>query len=104
MKMKSTASRPFKYAGLMVQPHAEFSVKSARDAKLLAIMRRAEIVHDLPAAPVVASKPAAKRAYKRRDMAAEQPPKEAEYFTDGRVNFTTGDNAADVQVEVGEDE
>jgi hypothetical protein len=70
MKMKSTASRPFKYAGLLVQPSAEFSVKSARDAKLLAIMRRAVVVAEVPQPVVVIDKPA-KRAYKRRDMVAE---------------------------------
>lgn len=68
MKMKSTASRPFKYGGTLVQPQAEFSVKSARDVKVLSLMRRAEIVPD--PAPVDAKAPA-KRTYKRRDMTAE---------------------------------
>jgi hypothetical protein len=63
MKMKSTSRRPFKYAGAMVQPNAEFSAKSARDVKLLTLMRRAVVAPEPP--------PEAKQTYKRRDMVAE---------------------------------
>lgn len=71
MKMKSIARLPFKYAGTLVQPQSEFSVKSARDAKLLTAMHRAALVVE----PVAATaKPVpAKRTYKRRDMQAEAP-------------------------------
>lgn len=73
MQMKSIARRPFKYAGMLVAPQAEFSVKSERDAKVLAATRRAALV----VAPVqqvlvpAPAAPASKRAYKRRDMVAE---------------------------------
>lgn len=75
MKMKSIAARPFKYAGKMVQPQAEFSVTSPRDAKIMALLKRATAVQE-EKPPVVERQVAAllvptKRAYKRRDMVAE---------------------------------
>jgi hypothetical protein len=86
MKMRSIARGPFKYAGVLVEPHAEFSVKSARDAKMLAAVKRAIVVRltegdalaDTQGAPRPdnPSKEATelqkkKRTYKRRDMVAE---------------------------------
>jgi hypothetical protein len=69
MKMKSTARLPFKYAGVLVEPQQEFSVKSG-DVKILKALGRAI------EAPVVVKK--AEKAvekekegepgYKRRDI------------------------------------
>ncbi len=70
MKMKSIARVPFKYGGALVQPHAEFSVKSARDVKVLTAARRAALLTEPAAAPAPAKAPS-KRTYKRRDMVAE---------------------------------
>lgn len=67
MKMKSIAHRPFKYAGVLVLPQGEFSVKSALDAKVLTVARRAMEVQEVVAPPAAP----AKRNYKRRDMVAE---------------------------------
>jgi hypothetical protein len=72
MQMKSIASRAFRYAGALVEPQTEFSVKSVRDSRLLVAARRAVLL--AAAAPAVAPAPAApasKRTYKRRDMVAE---------------------------------
>lgn len=73
MRMKSIYSRAFTYGGMLVQPQAEFSVKSARDAKVLAVARRAALLAapPPPAAPPPAVVAATKRSYKRRDMVAE---------------------------------
>lgn len=81
MKMKSIARGPFKYGGAVVQPGAEFSVKSERDAKILRVMKRAEdFVAPPPVVRVKAEpKPEARTTdtkageYKRRDMVAEEP-------------------------------
>lgn len=72
MQMKSIASRPFRYAGVLVQPQAEFSVKSERDAKVLVVARRAALLA-APPPPAAPASPASasKRTYKRRDMVAE---------------------------------
>lgn len=67
MKMKSISSRPFKYAGALVLPQTEFSVKSAVDAKVLTVARRAVEVRETAPPPATRSK----RTYKRRDMVAE---------------------------------
>lgn len=68
MKMKSISRLPFKYGGVLVHPNAEFSAKSERDAKMLVAVKRAALL----TAKVVAEepKPAPKRTYKRKDIAA----------------------------------
>jgi hypothetical protein len=72
MQMKSIAARAFKYAGALVEPQAEFSVKSERDAKVLVASKRAALLVAPPPAPAATPAPtASKRNYKRRDMVAE---------------------------------
>jgi hypothetical protein len=71
MQMKSIFSRPFKYGGAWVMPHAEFSVKSVRDSKVLEVAKRAVKVAAKPAPKKTATPEAATKqtTYKRRDIA-----------------------------------
>jgi hypothetical protein len=71
MKMKSTARLPFKYAGVLVAPQQEFSVKSG-DVKVLKALGRAI---EAPVVVKKVEKPAEKAVekkdepgYKRRDI------------------------------------
>lgn len=98
IKMKSTARGPFKYGGALVHPNTEFSVKSARDAKLLTAMKRAALFSPpVKAEEKKVEKAETKRTYKRRDMTSE--PAAGQQLTPTGVVLTEGDSAADLKGE-----